>query len=448
MVEAIANSVEDKLIDGLSFKLPATASYVTERKSVTYHPVGGNVYSSNAGQRVIRFQVTGDSWMDPSTFRVMFDLKNDGAGAQELRPLGGPWSFFSRMRILCGGQIIEDIDNYNRTHEMMHTLIASDSRIQDMGEAFGQQFRIHGNNELLTADNFRGIDADDVQTCLFKPLSGLLSQPKYLPIRYCPLTIELELVDDSSIPVVSTLEPAPGNVGDFTTANTSTVWTIQNAQVKCDLCTLDNGLDNSYAEHLQSGKALPINYNTFVTQTQSISRESNPKLNVTRALTRLKSIFVTLEKTGGTPALGLKTFNDFFSPASLDNGAGTFKHKSAGEFEFGVQVGSKRFPEYKIKSHAEAFYQLKKTLGVQSSSVHNFDISGLEYRDHKLILGIDTEKVLEAGYTGLNTRAGDLLNIDFKFNSSAADRLADRMHIVLHSDQIVEIRDTGVVVFD
>ncbi len=155
-----------------------------------------------------------------------------------------------------------------------------------------------------------------------------------------------------------------------------------------------------------------------------------------------------MEKDAGTPAVGLKPYNDFFSPASLDNGDGVFKHKSDGEFEFRIQVGSKIYPEYPIRSHAEAFYQLKKTLGVQSSTLHNFDITGLGHRDHKFILGIDTEKVLEAGYTGLNTRSGDLLNIDFKYNSSVADRLADRLHIVLHSDQIMEIRDTGVQVFD
>ena len=31
MVEAMANAVEDKLIDGLSFKMQPGASYVTER---------------------------------------------------------------------------------------------------------------------------------------------------------------------------------------------------------------------------------------------------------------------------------------------------------------------------------------------------------------------------------------------------------------------------------
>ena len=67
------------------------------------------------------------------------------------------------------------------------------------------------------------------------------------------------------------------------------------------------------------------------------------------------------------------------------------------------------------------YYQLKKTLGVQASAVHNFDINAVEYRDYKFILGTDCEKVLEAGFTGLNTRAGDLMTVKFKnVNSSDA----------------------------
>ena len=44
MVEAIANSLEDRLIDGLSFKLNPGASYVTDRRSATFHPQGSNIY--------------------------------------------------------------------------------------------------------------------------------------------------------------------------------------------------------------------------------------------------------------------------------------------------------------------------------------------------------------------------------------------------------------------
>jgi hypothetical protein len=111
-------------------------------------------------------------------------------------------------------------------------------------------------------------------------------------------------------------------------------------------------------------------------------------------------------------------------------------------------IGSKSYPEYPIRSHNEAFYQLKKTLGVQASSVHNFDITAAEYRDFKFILGTDCEKVLDAGFTGINTRAGDLMSVSLKYASAETIRLADRIHIVLHSDQILEIRDSGCQVFD
>ena len=96
MVEAMANGVDDKLIDGLSFKMQPGASYVVERKSVTHHPQGSNIYSTAAGTKLIRILLTGDNWLDPSTLRVMFSIKNNAALNADfrLRPLGGPWFFF------------------------------------------------------------------------------------------------------------------------------------------------------------------------------------------------------------------------------------------------------------------------------------------------------------------------------------------------------------------
>ena len=99
MVEAAANSVEDFLVDSLSFKLRKGASYINERKSVTFHPQGSNIYSTQ-GTKLIKLLVSGDQWLDPSTFRVMFDLVNmDSDSSKLLRVLGAPWTFFKRMRV-------------------------------------------------------------------------------------------------------------------------------------------------------------------------------------------------------------------------------------------------------------------------------------------------------------------------------------------------------------
>ena len=82
------------------------------------------------------------------------------------------------------------------------------------------------------------------------------------------------------------------------------------------------------------------------------------------------------------------------------------------------------------------------------------NITGSEYRESNIVIGIDTEKVLEVGFTGLNTRAGDLLTVKFKYakpwggGNVDEDRMVDITHVVLHSDHTLEIHDTGVRVLD
>ena len=121
MVDAMVSSIEYYLIDGLSFKSSPGASYVTDRRSVTFHPAGSNIYSPSEGTTIIHINLTGDGWLDPSTVRLAFNVKN-GDPTKILRPLSGGWSFFRRSRCLVGGAIVDDIDYYNRVHEMLHIL--------------------------------------------------------------------------------------------------------------------------------------------------------------------------------------------------------------------------------------------------------------------------------------------------------------------------------------
>ena len=128
-MEHHAQSIDDALIGGLSYKLKPGASYVTNRRSVSYFAQGGNQYSPS-GVKVTKFNITGDQWLDPSTFRVMFQLNNTGNfGAAEgtslkmVEPLSwNPAVFFRRARIVAGGQVVEDIDSFNRRSLMLTAL--------------------------------------------------------------------------------------------------------------------------------------------------------------------------------------------------------------------------------------------------------------------------------------------------------------------------------------
>ena len=97
---------------------------------------------------------------------------------------------------------------------------------------------------------------------------------------------------------------------------------------------------------------------------------------------------------------------------------------------------------------AETLHQLKKALGIHGSTFHNVSIAGVQYMNDHFIIGVDTEKILEAGFTGLNTKAGDLMVVRGKGANGTLTAWASQVYIILHTDQILEIRDSGTQVFD
>ena len=97
-----------------------------------------------------------------------------------------------------------------------------------------------------------GAFGNHTKTLSTKLAFGLLNQPKWIPLRYAPLTLELELVNAFTDVCVPPDGTRFSNAADAT--GTSVEWSIQQVEVKCDLCTLDNALENSYEAHLLEAK--------------------------------------------------------------------------------------------------------------------------------------------------------------------------------------------------
>ena len=152
---------------------------------------------------------------------------------------------------------------------MFGVFSATDSRQNDYGEGFSHDWEFITTPSLVNETNLTGIPSGQSMDVLFKPLSGIFRQRKYLPIRYMPLTIELLLVDNGTDPIISHASNYGDVDHDFTDVNTSYARSIQHVQAKCDLTTLDSGLNDSYVKLLEEGKKLTINYNTFISQYQT-----------------------------------------------------------------------------------------------------------------------------------------------------------------------------------
>ena len=76
--------------------------------------------------------------------------------------------------------------------------------------------------------------------------------------------------------------------------------------------------------------------------------------------------------------------------------------------------------------------------------MHIIDMQGNEYRNNKFIIGLDCEQILGLAFTGMNTKTS-LMMVRLK---TAEFNRGNRIQILLRSEQLLEVNDTGVSVYD
>ena len=346
MDNIIAES-ETTMINSLNFGLPETAQYITDRRHVNYFPSGSNVYNPNAGNKNIRFHISGEdnTYIDLSSIRLFANLQNtDGTRSHFLRPLGNLSSFFSRYRCTVGGQQAQDIIEYNRHCELYNSFKSQDARDMDDLESSAnprwdddlRHTYATGLAEMLDV-NTRTNPAADPEATTFpttkdhnnwgdltarytrhsvagipgangymrlghKPVCGLLESNYYLPLRYAPLELEFTIVSDEHIPVITPFAKTDDNVHIdangyyFTTGDTSTKWELNNVIIRAEVIQLDNTVNNNIVKHLLEGQSLKLVFPMYHTMTQSFSEGGGGEINmnIVKSASKLNGCFITL----------------------------------------------------------------------------------------------------------------------------------------------------------
>ena len=138
----------------------------------------------------------------------------------------------------------------------MHICTTNNNSDNDDAEGFGYRWDSPGVYNTFTTSNFPGLAPNNgaypssAMNACFKPLCGLLTQSKFIPLMWYPITFEFEICSGATDAIIS----PSGATGTFNTSNTSTNWQIQDVRMVADVITLDSGLQNSYAEHVLQDK--------------------------------------------------------------------------------------------------------------------------------------------------------------------------------------------------
>jgi len=301
----------------------------------------------------------------------------------------------------------------------------------------------------LTVDNSKlGVSSDllageSITVALAPTILGLFNQQSFLPLRYAGgVQLEFELVSNPT-------DAAQGNIAGQT-ATQRDLFTTSNAQIKCDVISIDSAVDNPFTEILMSGRHLPIHFTSVVTGSQII-RDIKTDIHVSRSLTRLKAIFVMLLKS--TPgATGTNGYNGSTEAEELLHpmDAGT-SYDVTKELEMQIQIGSKCFPTHPIRSLSESFSHLHKTMGLHFSS-GALNIQRASYRKNFFIAAIDLERMVGVGFSGLNTQDGQLLSIKLNYaNNPIALDIANSTYTLYYSliyDAVINIKYSGVDAYE
>ena len=116
-----------------------------------------------------------------------------------------------------------------------------------------------------------------------------------------------------------------------------------------------------------------------------------------------------------------------------------------------VQIGSLKWPESPATSIPETFSLLRQACAIHDESIRTLNITPQSFASNGFVVGVPLSTSPGAAFSGLNTRAGDLLTVRAK--GMQADNTINgagggRCYIIMLHDTIVELRENSVSVLD
>jgi len=207
-------------------------------------------------------------------------------------------------------------------------------------------------------------------------------------------------------------------------------WALECMMLYADVIQVDPSVNNSFIQHLLSGKSLPIPFmGCFSFQTSLASSNAYATVPIQRGFSRLVAIYFTFVVEGAPPC-------SFFQ-APLN---GTVPDTEVDNYQVSIQFGAEKLPTFDTIGVCESFYRLRKTQLLLDGN-DSMQLSYKQYIHDRFIQGYSLEKAAgEAVHSGTNTLSGGIVYLQLR--NCPADATA--VHIVCMYDTVASITAGGV----
>ena len=206
-------------------------------------------------------------------------------GTNTLKPLTGPWGAWAQLFLRSNGVELDSIPLYGRYHEMHGFKLLpfaeqwAESSICGLGGSWAASGTPSLNPKMGT------IPANGNYTVMHKIHASLFNSGRFLPTRYMPLEIEMQL----------------GLASDWLTTGTgsSSAYQISNVQLCYNSVTLDESIQESFYKALLASRTLSIPVINVYQVVQNIPANSTSfSFAAVRAFSRLSMVWLTFRAAG------------------------------------------------------------------------------------------------------------------------------------------------------
>jgi len=341
-------------------KLPVKFAYnelghrfesVQSKRLVQLLPQGAQPFGPKH-TRLIRFNLTATSgdYLLPESVRLQANFNVESTGGKNFKPLGSMGLMFTRMRLICEGVVIQDLNYQDR----MHQWLTEDMSKEQYEELCNESFALESTgadgetvHQVIRAGETVRISMPFITLGLFQ------ARMKYLPLRVFPLVMELEF-------------PTEDNTwcDESDDANREPKWHLNDVRLLMTTVQLDNGLDNVLIEAWRKN-AIILKMREWNVTYQSIepAAASNFQLQLLRGMTKCTRIGVSF--VGPVNALGEKKVVSLYFPPNVGH--------TNEKFSWHIQIGTDiKHPIYPVQGIRESYLRARQANCHEAGSRHAY----------------------------------------------------------------------------